>query len=146
MNDVGYRNYITRYFYRIYCTSSDNTQYLGRPSELSTPTIITSYEEKTLTTTNNPATGLEYEDLVRYNKRYVGKTFDFNGKVCSVYSSDDDEYEVALGSSSCWGEKRVEIYWPGVRLLDDDRIWFTGTVTGLGYDQRPTIDVNTVRR
>ena len=97
-----------------------------------TPTPVPS-----LTELKSGANRVTYEDLFRYNERYVGQSVYYRGEIIQVLEGPNETYtiraNVTEGAYGLWTDDLLLLYrrGDGVRVLEDDIIQFVGTVTGL---------------
>ena len=94
-------------------------------------------QQKILDKTEYDWQELSYDELMRHNENYVGKTVNLRGQVIQVQNVYGDEY-VALVNSKCeqfleffCNDDPIWINYSNVRILDDDIISYWGDVKGL---------------
>lgn len=94
-------------------------------------------QQKILDKTEYSWEELSYDELMRHNEKYVGKTVNLRGQVMQVQNVYRDEY-VALVYTKCenfygffCNDDIVWINYSDVKILDEDIISFWGDVKGL---------------
>ena len=114
-------------------TSNDISHIKTVDWENTTPEI----RQKILDKTEYDWQELSYDELMRHNEKYIGKTVNLRGQVIQVQNVYRDEY-MALVNSKCetfleffCNDDPIWINYSNVRILDDDIISYWGDVKGL---------------
>jgi hypothetical protein len=95
-------------------------------------------QQKILDKTEYSWEELSYDELMRHNEKYVGKTFNLQGEVFQVQNVYGNEYyalvytkcESLFGDFFC-SDDMIWINYSDVKILDNDIISFWGDVKGL---------------
>jgi len=126
------------------CTSENKST-----GSLTTTPLITTIIPYTPTTQPTPyfvdilqikrnAQNIAYDDLFRYNEKYIGNTVYFRGKIVQITpisggSGDEYGFRVATKESQNYGysDDIIFVYYKGPRYLEGDTIDLWGKVSGL---------------
>lgn len=76
---------------------------------------------------------VSYDDLFRYNERYIGEFVHYKGEVVQVTEQGENLYDlrVSVTEKEYYWENIVYLHYAGPRLLEKDIIEFVGKVEGL---------------
>jgi hypothetical protein len=93
----------------------------------------TSSHSLSITDIKNQAQNITYDNLVRNNENYIGKTVYFRGVVSQVFPQSEDNYDLVLSTSGIftYDGSRLYIHYKGSRFLEGDTIDVWGKVDGL---------------
>lgn len=131
-------------FFGLVILSSNNNEYVEKElNETYNKTVnwqdtTVEIQQKILDKTEYNWEELSYDELMRHNEKYVGKTVNLRGQVLQVQNVHGDEY-IALVNSKCetimsfflCARDPIWINYSSVRILDEDIISFWGNVKGL---------------
>lgn len=101
----------------------------NNPFSTPTPTPTPSIEQ-----IKNDAQTITYDDLARYNEKYIGKMVYFRGKIRQVFPQSGDYYDLIIDTSGIYSLVEGRIYvsnYKGSRFLEGDTIDVWGKVNGL---------------
>jgi hypothetical protein len=102
------------------------------PLKNSDQAISSSKRGSRVDTIKSNAEKLNYDDLFRYNERYIGNVISFRGRIMQIIPVSGDNYEIRVGTKgSSMSDGIILCYYKGSRLLQDDIIDIWGRVEGL---------------
>ena len=121
------------------CTSTENGEPIYTPEQTSVPTpeapqtiVVTpaSLPTRSIEEIKSSAKIISYDDLFRYNERYVGDIVYFRGDIVEVQNTGGDNYVLRVATAQYYDDI-IWVDYEGPRVLEDDNIDIWGTVKGL---------------
>jgi hypothetical protein len=100
-----------------------------------TPETNQAVPKLTISEIKSKAITIPYDDLMRYNERYVGDIVYYRGKIMQIVNSYGDNYTIRLATKQSeylgYSDNIIWVNYKGERLLEKDIIDVWGKVKGL---------------